>query len=739
MTAVGGTSLYQATNDGARNATETAWSGAGSGCSAYEPKPFWQHDSGCSMRAVADVSAVADPATPVWAYDSYPYNNTTLGWAAVGGTSVAAPIVAGMYALAGGPSGTSYHPAGYPYAQPGSLNDVTSGSNGSCPSYLCNAGPGYDGPTGLGTPNGIRAFQPSPPSAPQGFVSGSYSDTAVLSWSPPATDGGATISGYNVYRSDQGTIPIASLSPSATSYTNIGLTNGVTYTYTVTAVSAVGEGASASASATPEPLDHLSITPAAATLTAGGSQSYAVLGFDSLGNSLGNETAPAKFSITPDGTCTGATCTATVAGAHTVVATLGGKSATANLQVNAGSFDHLGLSPSTANVAPYEAQTYSTQGLDSFDNSLGDATGSSTFSISPDGSCTGATCTAAQGGYHTVTATDHLMTAAAVSVGGSDICGTTTAGAVECWGPNQFGQLGDGTNAGPNICNGGPCSATPVDVSGLTSGVTAVSSGASYVCALTTEGGVKCWGSNQYGQLGNGTTTDSYMPADVFGLTSGVAAISASDNHTCALTSSGGVKCWGENGDGELGNGSFTNSFVPVDVSGLTSGVAAISSGGGGSCALTTTGGVKCWGYDGHGELGDGTTSSSSIPVDVSGLTSGVTAVAASDYNTCALTNGGGVKCWGLNVFGELGNGTSTGPQTCLGDPCSTMPVDVSGLTSGATAISAGPSGTHSLRIDVVGQHRMLGRQRRGSDSEMGLKPVRIPVRPTTSLAVLHR
>jgi subtilase family serine protease len=155
VTAVGGTSLSKASN--ARGWSESVWStssteGAGSGCSAYEPKPTWQTDSGCAKRTVADVSAVADPATGVAVYQTY----GGTGWTVYGGTSVAAPLVAGVYADAGSHSGV---PAAKAYANPGALNDVTTGATASCsPAYLCSAETGYDGPTGLGTPNGLTAF-----------------------------------------------------------------------------------------------------------------------------------------------------------------------------------------------------------------------------------------------------------------------------------------------------------------------------------------------------------------------------------------------------------------------------------------------------------------------------------------------------------------------------------------------------------------------------------------------------
>ena len=151
VTAVGGTSLNQLSNTGGRNATEAAWSGAGSGCSAYIPKPTWQTDASCGNRSVADVSAVADPNTGVWVYYSG-------GWYVFGGTSVASPIIASVYALAGNTATVANGSSSYA-APTGSLNDVTSGTNGSCGgSYLCTARSGYDGPTGNGTPSGAGAF-----------------------------------------------------------------------------------------------------------------------------------------------------------------------------------------------------------------------------------------------------------------------------------------------------------------------------------------------------------------------------------------------------------------------------------------------------------------------------------------------------------------------------------------------------------------------------------------------------
>ncbi|WP_225098115.1 S53 family peptidase [Streptomyces sp. CoH27] len=160
VTAVGGTALSTSSNS--RGWTESVWKtssteGTGSGCSAYDAKPTWQTDTGCTKRTISDVAAVADPATGVSVYDSY---GVTAGWYTFGGTSASSPIIASVYALAGTPSSSSY-PAKFPYTAAGTsaLNDVTSGNNGSCsPSYLCTARSGYDGPTGWGTPEGTAAF-----------------------------------------------------------------------------------------------------------------------------------------------------------------------------------------------------------------------------------------------------------------------------------------------------------------------------------------------------------------------------------------------------------------------------------------------------------------------------------------------------------------------------------------------------------------------------------------------------
>jgi len=278
-------------------------------------------------------------------------------------------------------------------------------------------------------------------------------------------------------------------------------------------------------------------------------------------------------------------------------------------------------------------------------------------------------------------AVSHMMIdVAAIAAGGVHTCVLTEVSGVKCWGGNFAGQLGrqDHTNGD---------SLGPVDVVGLASGVRAVVAGTLHTCALRGDGAVMCWGDGSDGQLGSGTTDPSSVPVTVEGLASRITAIAAGARHTCALTGGGRVTCWGEGWHGQLGNGTGTPSLTPVDVVGL-SGVTAIAAGDSHTCALTRLGGVTCWGSNDLGELSNSTTDSVA-PVDVLGLSAGVSAIASGSVHTCALNGGGAVKCWGDNSDGQLGNGSVI---------ASNVPVDVSGLASGITAIAAGDSHTCALK-----------------------------------------
>ncbi len=272
----------------------------------------------------------------------------------------------------------------------------------------------------------------------------------------------------------------------------------------------------------------------------------------------------------------------------------------------------------------------------------------------------------------------------AITAGYRHTCALLTSGAVKCWGDNGYGQLGDNTTITKLI---------PTDVTGLTNGVIAITAGYNHTCALLTTGGVKCWGFNGIGQLGDTTTTDRLIPTNVNGLTNGVTVIAAGATHTCALLATGAVKCWGWNIAGQLGDNTTTDQLIPTNVNGLTNGltngVTAITTTAHHTCALFSTGAVKCWGDNDNGQVGDNATTDQLIPTNVTGLTNGVTAIAAGAAHTCALLTTGPVKCWGANSYGALGDNTTNRKL---------IPTDVTGIP-GAPTITTATAGNGSLSV----------------------------------------
>lgn len=313
-----------------------------------------------------------------------------------------------------------------------------------------------------------------------------------------------------------------------------------------------------------------------------------------------------------------------------------------------------------------------------------------------------------------------------VSAGSEGTCAVTSAGAAKCWGQNRFGQLGDGTTTDR---------ATPVNVVGLGTGVTSIETFAFTTCALRTTGGVSCWGRNDHGQLGDGTTTGSAVPVDVLGLSSDVSSISVGGGHACALTTQGAVKCWGFNDIGQVGDGSTVDQMMPANVNGLGSGVISIAAGGQHTCAVMASGGVKCWGQNSHGQLGNGVTSgldANPEPVGVLGLTSGVAAIDLGGRHTCAITTVGGAKCWGDNESGQLGDGTTTSRSA---------PVDVVGLDTGVAALQAG--GLHTCAVTTAGGAMCWGLNNAGQLGDGTTIDRATPVdvlgfAPTPSRPILH-
>ncbi|GGR18131.1 RCC1 domain-containing protein [Deinococcus ruber] len=266
-------------------------------------------------------------------------------------------------------------------------------------------------------------------------------------------------------------------------------------------------------------------------------------------------------------------------------------------------------------------------------------------------------------------------------------------GTVQSWGENSYGQLGNGTTTNSKV---------PVTVSGLTN-VVAVAGGTYHSLALTSGGTVQSWGFNGLGDLGNGTTTDSTVPVTVSGLTK-VVAVASGSVHSLALKADGTVQSWGDNSKGQLGNGTTTSSTVPVTVSGLTDVVAVASGGGNHSLALKADGTVLSWGENSSGQLGNGTTITSTVPVTVSGLTN-VVAVASGAGHSLVLKTDGTVQSWGSNTGGQLGNGAS--PKADSSYPNSSVPVTVLNLSNVVAVASGG--GNHSLALNADGTVQSWG------------------------------
>jgi alpha-tubulin suppressor-like RCC1 family protein len=295
------------------------------------------------------------------------------------------------------------------------------------------------------------------------------------------------------------------------------------------------------------------------------------------------------------------------------------------------------------------------------------------------------------------------LNVAAIAVGDDARCVLTTAGAVKCTGNAASGALGTS-----EAVKNGIDFTTAYDVDGLSSGVTEVSCGDAFCCARTAAGAAKCWGYNASGQIGNATKVDATTPVTVNGLGSNVASVVVGQDHACALTSSGGVVCWGANARGQLGNGGTTASLVPVAVTGLASGVASISAGYFTTCAVTTSGAVKCWGVDTPADAASMDSWGSLTPATIPSLDSGVASASAGGFlfGSCAVSTGGIVKCWGydsteLDPISEMTSGamvaagwdfacglTTTGGVRCWGDDSKGQ------LGNGATSTSDEPAQT---------------------------------------------
>ncbi len=278
-----------------------------------------------------------------------------------------------------------------------------------------------------------------------------------------------------------------------------------------------------------------------------------------------------------------------------------------------------------------------------------------------------------------------------VSVGSDFSCTRFDSGEAKCWGINAYGQLGDGTTINKS---------NPTTVQGITN-VAEIATGAFHTCARLNDNTVKCWGRNNYGQLGNGSTTNSLAPVQVNGLAD-VISIFAGDNHSCAITFSSStykLYCWGLNNYGQLGNGTKTDSNIPVEVDSKLAAsneyFVSASLSNHHTCAKRYNGKVYCWGRNSYGQLGDNTTAEKLTPTEIldngASITLAFGDVAVGGYHSCAFTVSNILACWGLNTSGQIGNGTMT-PQDPLGQ------LDV---VSSARVVKLALGALHSCAIDT--------------------------------------
>ncbi len=696
--AVGGTVLRKATN--ARGWSEKAWSRTGSGCAALWPKPIWQTDTACTTRMANDVAAVGACESPLSTYDA-----AHGAWSDVCGTSASTPLVAGIEA----------HASAYARSLPGAdafyqdtegLFDVTEGSNGKCTppeadAYFCKAGVGYDGPTGLGAPDGPLELSSAPsPVTRTTAASGVVEGTGTLNGE--INPQGIEASYHFEYgtSTEYGTsIPVPD-APAGSDRTAVPVSQDVT------------------------------------GLTAGAVYHYRLVASNANGTSYGADsvfstTPPVVTGVSPDAGPTDGTNTVTITGT--------------SLQ-----------SPVAVNFGSRPAERYTPLSEDSISAIIPQGAGIQDVTVTtPAG--TSAAVSADRYSYDTVgpvlawgvneerlgdlsynpfsnvpVEVNELPEPASLAAGYDASSAVLKDGAVEAWG---IGLIGNGTFYGSSDT---PVSVCAVEKVGCPEGpylegASAVSAGAYHTLALMRDGSVVAWGADGRGQLGSGTDEDPLStplpvctilesPCESEHYLREVKAISAGETFSLALLENGTVMAWGRNAEGELGLGKSKGpetctpdvtdpvkeacSKIPVAVPGLSE-VIAISAGGDHALALLRNGTVMSWGAGREGQLGDGSTEQSDSPTAVcaagelapcKALLKEVMAVSAGEHTSLAILKDGAVLDWGSNVNGQLGDGSLTGPEECESLGCSRSPVKVEGLSK-VSAAATGNAQTSSVAV----------------------------------------
>jgi len=550
-----------------------------------------------------------------------------------------------------------------------------------------------------------------------------------------------TATGYDQYNNSLGNVTSAttfSISPDG-SCTGATCTASVAGPHIVTGNDS-GKTATATLTVTAGALDHIVLSPATATIPAGGSQTYTATGYDPYNNSLGNVTSATTFSISPDGSCTGATCTATVPGLHTVTGNNGGKTATATLNVTAGALNRIVLSPATATITAGGSQTYTATGYDPYNNSLGNVTSSTTFTISPDGSCTGATCTATIAGSHTVTGNDAGKTATAtlnVTAGAlnrivlSPATATITAGGSQTYTATGFDQsnnsLGDVTGAttftiAPDgSCTGATCTATVPGlhtVTGNNGGKTAtatlnVTAGQlDYIVLSPANATITAGGNQTYTATGFDQSNSSL--GDVTGGTTFTIAPNGScTGATCTATVPGLHAVTGNNG-GKTATATLNVTAGQLDHIVLSPANATIAAGG--SQAYTATG------FDqSNNSLGD-VTGGTTFTISPDGSCTGATCTATvPGLHTITGNNGGKTATATLNVTAGQLDHIVLSPATATISPGGSQTYTAMGFdqnnnslgnVTSATTFSISPDGSctgATCTASVAGPHIVTG------------------------------
>ncbi len=694
VVAVGGTRLTHSYR-GQRGWSEEAWflyfeGGSGGGCSISRPKPSWQKETGCATRMDNDVAAVASCRSPVSVYVGE-------GWNDACGTSVSAPLVAGIAAHASAYA-RSLPGADAFYQDPGATFDITEGTNGECilppaQERLCYAGPGYDGPTGEGSPLGPLAPAPAVPSVATTAADGVGPEAGTL-------NGRLDPQGLTTtYRFEYGeTTSYGASAPTPAGTAGAGTEDQVV-SATITTLR-------------PETVYHYRVVAANAAGTSYGEDetfitaSPSVSAVQPTSGPLGGE-EPVQVSGTAlEGAISvdfGATPAASfrVDSPSTITATPQAGSGTVDVTVTtpAGTSDATSSDRFTFALGPV---------LGWGNNEHEDLLGNVTLARGPEPPELS----------DVPVEVSSLAQASSLAAGGSHGLALLEDGTVMSWGAGISGELGDGTRVGsaravtvcaPEIarCLGGP----------YLEGVRAIAAGEGFSLALLSSGVVVAWGGGDYGDLGIGDQIGSQTPAPVCmrrespcepsNYLSEVVAIAAGKLHALALLRNGTVMAWGDDEEGQLAVGAGVKRCAPSHykciwnprpVPGLSE-VTAIAAGNEFSLALERDGSVKAWGAGAAGQLGDGTHKKSKTPVTVceqlqrksclSPLT-GVRAITAGERTSYALLSGGTVAAWGSNLEGALGEGSFTGPQTCSSEgPCAQTPVAVSHL-SGVRALASG-------------------------------------------------